>query len=115
MDFDNFNFNNKKGEDSDSESTNATNNLEKSYIDIYIQQRNARKRIITIQGLENDKDLLKKYSKDLRKILNCSCSVDKTDDGDYFLKLSSKDITLIQKYLIESLNIDKELIRIHGQ
>ena len=48
-------------------------------------------------------------------MLNCSCSVDKTDNGDLFLKLSSKDIDLIKKYLIEKLNIDKDLIRVHGQ
>ncbi len=50
----------------------------------------------------------------MRKTLNCSCSVDKTDNDEYFLKLSSKEIDTIKKYLIERLNIEEDLIRVHG-
>lgn len=110
MDFNSFNFIKEKKDESESDKKN----IEPSFIDIYIQQRNARKRIITIEGLVNDKDILKKYAKALRKILNCSCSVDKKDEDIYFLKLSSKDLDVIKQFLIDKLNINKDLIRVHG-
>ena len=88
---------------------------ELKYIDIYVQQRNVRKRIITIEGLGNDKDVLKNYAKQLRKILNCSCSVDSNAENNYFLKMSGKDLDEIKKFLTEKLNIDINLIRVHGQ
>jgi len=83
------------------------------YIDIYVKQRNARKCITTIEGLCNDKDILKSYAKDLRKKIACSCCVD-CDNGNYFLKLSGKDVDAIKEYLINTLNIDEDKIRIHG-
>jgi translation initiation factor SUI1 len=111
LDFNSFNFTKEKEDKSNSDKKN----IDPSYVDIYIQQRNARKRIITIEGLVNDKNILKKYAKDLRKILNCSCSVDKKKEEDiYFLKMSSKDLSVIKQYLIDKINIDKDLIRVHG-
>ena len=84
-------------------------------IDIYLIQRNARKYTTIICGLSNDESILKNYAKDLRKILGCSCSVDKNDETQKInLKLSGKDTQKICSYLIENLNIKKENIIIHG-
>ena len=84
-------------------------------IDIYLIQRNARKYTTIICGLSNDESILKNYAKDLRKILGCSCSLDKNDETQKInLKLSGKDTQKICSYLIENLNIRKENIIIHG-
>ena len=106
MDFDDFNSISK-------EVTKDVPDLK--FIDIYVQQRNARKKIITIQDLGNDKEILKGYAKQLRKILSCSCSIDTNEDNQYFLKMSGKDLDEIKKYLVEKLNIDINLIRVHGE
>jgi len=82
-------------------------------IDIYVKQRNGRKYITTIHGLDTDKENLKVYSKDLRKLLGCSCSISNEDD-DIFLKLSTKDTNQIINYLREKLNLKLENITIHG-
>ena len=84
-------------------------------IDIYLIQRNARKYTTIICGLSNDESILKNYAKDLRKILGCSCSLDKNDETQKInLKLSGKDTQKICSYLTEKLNIRKENIIIHG-
>lgn len=82
-------------------------------IDIYVKQRNGRKFISTIHGLGNDKENLKVYSKDLRRLLGCSCSISNEDD-ELFLKLSTKDTTQIINYLKEKLQLKLENITIHG-
>ena len=90
--------------------------ITENLVDIYIKQRNGRKCITLIEGLKNDKDLLKSYSKDLRKIMGCSCSVNLNEEtGSYQLKLSGKDIQNICKYLIDNLNIKVENIKVHGE
>tara|TARA_B100000902_G_C27318915_1_gene923049 strand:+ start:3702 stop:4022 length:321 start_codon:yes stop_codon:yes gene_type:complete len=84
-----------------------------SNIDIYVKQRNGRKYITTIHGLGTDKENLKVYSKDLRKLLGCSCSISNEDD-EIFLKLSTKDTTQIINYLREKIQLKLEDITIHG-
>ena len=96
----------------------VSNNVDKiedfdSNIDIYVKQRNGRKCITTIHGLGEDKEKLKVYSKDLRRLLGCSCSISNEDD-ETFLKLSGKDTPTITNYLIEKLKIKLENIIIHG-
>ena len=84
-------------------------------VDIYLKQRNGRKYITTIHGLTDDKNKLKVYAKDLRKLLSCSCSLDKHDETDEtILKLSGKNTEKICSYLIENLEVKKENIVIHG-
>ena len=74
-------------------------------------QRNARKYTTIICGLNNDEEILKSYAKDLRKLLGCSCSLDKNHETqETNLKLSGKDTQKICSYLIENLNIRKENI-----
>ena len=87
--------------------------IKNNFIDIYIQQRNARKRIITIEGLNFDEETLKNYAKSFRKSLNCSCSVDKKD-GLNILKLSSQNINDVKKFLIDKIKIEESTIRTHG-
>lgn len=90
--------------------------IDEKIVDIYIKQRNGKKCITTIQGLGNEINLLKSYSKDLRKTIACSCSIDSDEtSGNYFLKMSGKDTEKICKYLIDNLKIKKENIKIHGE
>jgi translation initiation factor SUI1 len=84
-------------------------------IDIFVKQRRGRKCTTTIHGLNFTKEELKKYAKDLRKLLGCACSLDTEDENDdIFLKLSGKDTSKICEYLIKNLEIKKENIIIHG-
>ena len=84
-------------------------------IDIYLKQRNGRKFITTIHGLNCEKSSLKMYAKDLRKLLGCSCSIDTDDETqETILKLSGKDTNKICTYLVEKLDIKKENIIVHG-
>jgi translation initiation factor 1 len=108
MDFDDFtqNDNNK--------STNAENTASES-IDIHVKQRNGRKRITTVEGLGNDKDNLKSISKELRKKMSCSGSVNSNDDGEYFIKFSGKNTAVIIQYLMEKLHYKREQIHVHGE
>ncbi len=93
---------------------NTLDQIDKN-VDIYLIQRNARKYTTIICGLNNDEEILKSYAKDLRKLLGCSCSLDKNHETQVTnLKLSGKDTQKICSYLIENLNIRKENIIIHG-
>lgn len=81
--------------------------LEDHYIDIRTMQRNGRKYITIIEGLSTDIELLKQYAKELRKLLNSSCSVD-----GIMLKLSGSDCITITNYIKKKLPFVK--IRING-
>lgn len=84
-------------------------------VDIYVKQRNGKKCITSIYGLGEDNELLKSYSKDLRKLINCSCSIDNDEEANKcFLKLSGKDTEKICRYLLDNLKIKKENIKVHG-
>ena len=109
MDFNKLNSNNE------SSNSNIVDKFDDS-IDIYVKQRNGKKSITTIYGLGQDTEKLKIYSKDLRKILGCSCSISKDQETDcQILKLSGKDTINVLKYLTTKLNIDREIITIHGE
>ena len=82
-------------------------------IEIYVKQRNGRKCITTVLGLGNDKDKLKAISKELGKMMSCSGSVKKDNQGDLYLKFSGKNIQKIRDYLL-TLNYKEEDIHIHG-
>lgn len=81
--------------------------LEDQYIDIRSIQRNGRKYITIIEGLSTDIELLKKTAKDLRKLLNSSCSID-----GLTLKLSGCDFITITDYIKKNFPLIK--IRING-
>ena len=110
MDFNDFNFEETKTE---RKSTEILDDI-KTSIEIYVKQRNGRKCITTVEGLGNDKDKLKNISKQLRKKMSCSGTVDKNKEtGKMFLKFSGQDINTIVNYLVK-INYSKEDIRIHG-
>jgi translation initiation factor 1 (eIF-1/SUI1) len=71
-------------------------------VDIRSVQRNGKKYITTIEGLSHDENTLKDISKDLRKLLNTSCSV-----SDGIIKLAGNDHTSIIKYLKTKHNVSK--------
>jgi translation initiation factor 1 (eIF-1/SUI1) len=81
--------------------------LEDHYVDIRSVQRNGRKYITTIEGLSTDQEVLKNSAKELRKLLNVSCSVDNT-----ILKLSGQDHQTIIRYLKDKHSITR--IRVNG-
>lgn len=102
-------------EDLKANTINKTESTFDEIVDIFVKQRNGKKCITSIYGLGEDNELLKSYSKDLRKLINCSCSIDNDEESNKcFLKLSGKDTEKVCKYLLEKLKIKKENIRVHG-
>lgn len=81
--------------------------LENVFIDIRSVQRNGKKHITTVEGLALTPEQLKEAARDLRKLLNTSCSVD-----DNNLKMSGNDHTTIINYLKKKFNYTK--FRING-
>lgn len=92
-----------------------TNEIEINKIDIYLKQRTGRKYVTEIFGINfNDQERLKTFAKDLRKKFSCCCSIEKNDNDNLYLKLSSKDVNSITDFLLKTFNINKDNIIIHG-
>lgn len=81
--------------------------FENVLIDIRSVQRNGRKHITTVEGLKLNSEQMKEAAKDLRKLLNTSCSVDED-----VLKMSGNDHNTIISYLKKKFNYTK--FRING-
>jgi len=107
MDLNNFILDNDSSEDE--------NQIEQeiSKIDIYIKQRNGRKSITIIEGLNQDKIHLKKIAKDLAKKMSVSGAVKKDDLGKFIIKFSGNNPKTIIEYLI-NINYEKNNIHVHG-
>ena len=96
-----------------------TNEIEINKIDIYLKQRTGRKYVTEIFGINfNDQERLKTFAKDLRKKFSCCCSIEKNDNNNLYLKLSSKELTKYktkiidpkrENYILERLNNKKLL------
>ena len=95
------------------ENKTKVHEIEDNKIDIYLKQRNGRKCMIIVEGLGNDKQMLKSISKALRKKMSCSGAVCKNDEDEYYLKFSGKNVETIVEYL-EKLNYNREDIKLHG-
>lgn len=77
------------------------------FIDIRSVQRNGKKHITTVEGLQLNQEQLKESAKELRKILNTACSVENEN-----LKMSGNDHTTLINYLKKKFNYTK--FRING-
>jgi|TARA_B000000475_G_C15786066_1_gene361508 translation initiation factor 1 len=78
-----------------------------------VQQRNGRKSLTTVQGL-NPKINKKLVLKDLKKKFNCNgCIVEDPDHGD-IVQLQGDQRKQIATFLLEAKISKKALIKVHG-
>ncbi len=84
-----------------------------SKVNIRIQQRTTRKRITTVQGLDQELDL-KRILKTLKKTHNCNGTLIKSQEYGDVLKMSGDQRQNVRRFLIENEIVSKENIIIHG-
>jgi translation initiation factor 1 (eIF-1/SUI1) len=77
-------------------------NRDDQSVDIRCVQRNGKKYITTVEGIMGDNEYLKSIAKDLRKLLNVSCSL----GNNGVLTLSGNNHESIIKYLKDKHKIE---------
>lgn len=82
-------------------------------VHIRVQQRNRRKCILTIQGLDDDLDL-KKICKALRKNLQCNGAVVKDKEYGDIIQLQGDHRSVVQEFLVDQEIITKDQLVVHG-
>ena len=82
-------------------------------VHIRVQQRNRRKCILTIQGLDDDLDL-KKICKALRKNLQCNGAVVKDKEYGDIIQLQGDHRAVVQEFLVDQEIITKDQLVVHG-
>ncbi|KAJ1977339.1 Eukaryotic translation initiation factor eIF-1 [Dimargaris cristalligena] len=82
-------------------------------IHIRIQQRNGRKTITTIQGLNKELDM-KKLLKAFKKIFACNGSIIKDEEHGEIIQLQGDQRNGSAEFLVSEGITKKELVKIHG-
>ena len=82
-------------------------------VHIRIQQRNAKKTITTIEGLDSSIDI-KKLMKYIKKKFNCNGSIIKTEDNIDIIQLQGDQRDNMKNFLIKENIISKDFIKVHG-
>lgn len=80
-----------------------------------IQQRNGKKRITTVQGLDDKKYDLKLLLKEFKKEFHCNGSLDDDPDFGKVIRLTGDNRKAITDFLIKENLATKENIKIHGE
>jgi translation initiation factor 1 len=90
--------------------------LRKSKVHIRVQQRNGKKCITSIQGLDDDLDQ-KRICKHMRRNFNCNGNVVKDEDGVEVIQLQGDQRDNARAFLLEQTVIEpheKDRIVVHG-
>jgi translation initiation factor 1 len=90
--------------------------LQKSKVHIRVQQRNGKKCITTIQGLDEDLDQ-KRICKHMRKLFNCNGNVVNNEDKGDVIQLQGDQRDNVRAFLLEQTVIEpheKDRLVIHG-
>ncbi len=90
--------------------------LRKSKVHIRVQQRNGKKCITSIQGLDDDLDQ-KRICKHMRRNFNCNGNVVKDDDGTEVIQLQGDQRENVRAFLLEQTVIEpheKDRLVVHG-
>lgn len=94
----------------------ASSSLLTNKYHIRVQQRNGRKCITTLDGLEDDLDL-KRICKAMRSAFSCNGNITYKDDGSEVIQLQGDQRENIKQWLLQMeviLPNEKERIVIHG-
>jgi translation initiation factor 1 len=90
--------------------------LRKSKVHIRVQQRNGKKCITSIQGLDEDLDQ-KRICKHMRRNFNCNGNVVKDEEGVEVIQLQGDQRDNARAFLLEQTVIEpheKDRIVVHG-
>jgi translation initiation factor 1 len=82
-------------------------------VHIRVQQRNGRKCITTVQGLNEELDL-KAILKEIKKNFCCNGSIVNDAECGNIIQLQGDQRENIRKFLIDESLCDKEQLKIHG-
>jgi len=96
----------------DSEETDS-NSKTANYIHIRIQQRNGRKTLTTVQGLQAELDL-KKILKAFKKQFCCNGTIVEEPDLGNIIQLSGDQRKPVAQFLLDEGIISKGSVKIHG-
>lgn len=94
----------------------AKSSLSKNRYHIRVQQRNGRKCITTLDGLEEDLDL-KRMCRAMRNAFSCNGNVSKKDEGGEVIQLQGDQRENMKLWLLEQEIIQKneaDRIVVHG-
>ena len=89
------------------------NEKKQNIVHIRIQQRNAKKTITIIEGLDTSIDL-KKLVKYIKKKFNCNGSIIKTVDDIDIIQLQGDQRENIKNFLIKENIVSEDFIKVHG-
>mmetsp|Transcript_13320 Transcript_13320/g.31990 ORF Transcript_13320/g.31990 Transcript_13320/m.31990 type:complete len:120 (+) Transcript_13320:98-457(+) len=97
-----------------SEKDNSTaDSVQSGYIHIRVQQRNGRKSLTTLQGI-NPKINYKVILKECKKKFNCNGTiVDDTELGQ-IIQLQGDQRKVVAQFLIDEKIAKREVIKVHG-
>merc|ERR1712032_788830 len=95
----------------DAESEEGSN---QDYIHVRVQQRNGRKSLTTVQGIDQNFDY-KKVLKEFKKKFCCNGTVVEDADLGKVIQLQGDQRKNVQSFLVsESIVKNRDLIKIHG-
>ena len=110
MNIDNIQFTNDPFADDSAQD----NFVSKNKIHIRLQQRNAKKSITTIQGLDHKKVNVIVELKKMKKIFSCNGNIVEDDEYEKVIQLQGDHRIATKTYLMEKLGYNVDNIKIHG-
>jgi translation initiation factor 1 len=88
--------------------------LQKTYVDMRIQQRKGAKCITIIEGLTDDTDVLKKMLKHFKKTLSTNGILVDDPELKWVMQLQGDQRRAVQDFLVINKFYEFEQIRVHG-
>ncbi|PON91988.1 Eukaryotic translation initiation factor SUI [Trema orientale] len=85
----------------------------KEYVHLRVQQRNGKKCVTTVQGLEKDLDY-EKILKNLKKEFCCNGNVVQDKELGKIIQLQGDQRKKLSQSLVRAGLVDKDHIKIHG-
>ena len=106
-------FNNQQFDPADDPDSEFSGKLAQNKVHIRIQQRNGRKTITTLQGIEEKYDQ-KKLAKAFKKEFNCNGTVVEDEQYGEVIQLSGDQRKNIQQFLVDAKICKADSLVIHG-
>jgi len=100
-------------DDVENDEDDFSGKLAQNKIHIRIQQRNGRKTITTLQGIEEKYDQ-KKLAKAFKKEFNCNGTIVEDEQYGEVIQLTGDQRNNIQQFLVDVGLCKKEAIVVHG-
>lgn len=95
------------------EATKSADGVQSQYIHIRVQQRNGRKSLTTLQGI-NPKINYKIILKECKKKFNCNGTIVDDPELGQIIQLQGDQRKNVAQFLVDEKIAKKDLIKIHG-